>query len=403
MLDTLSVMGKFWVAAAAGLSLLTACDGGANNDGTQASESTLGGLTSGSGTDSGTGGSGTGGTGSDSNSGGTAGSSGMGMDTEDDAPKFDIGGGGSSDLPGEQECAAVSEEAELVPLPADIIFVVDNSGSMSFEAGEVQARLNDFSTQIIDSGIDVHVVLISSYPGNGHGICIDPPLGAGGCPNTDTNLPLFNHIDDRVSSSSAWADIIANAAEWSPFMRQDSSKHVVVISDDDPNMTDDAFDSQFVALDPSYADYIHHSVVCHSNCPSAADIGTPYINLTNARGGVAADLCDQDFQAVFDALSTEVIGGTQLACEFAIPEPPNGEEFDPDKVNVDFDDGMGGTLSIPRVDSADQCAAVPDGWYYDDPANPTMIVMCPQTCETAQVSKNGSISIAFGCATIVPG
>ena len=144
-------------------------------------------------------------------------------------------------------------------------------------------------------------------------------------------------------------------------------------------------------------------MVCPSNCASAADVGTQYINLTNDKGGIAADLCDQDFQAVFDALSTEVIGGTQLACEFLIPEPPNGETFDPNEVNVEFDDGLGGTTSIPRVDDATQCALVADGWYYDNPAAPTMIVMCPQTCADAQVAKNGSINIAFGCETIVPG
>ncbi|MGH1344619.1 MAG: vWA domain-containing protein [Nannocystales bacterium] len=381
--------------ALVGASLLfCACDG-ESNDGTQASAGTLGGLSStGSGTD---------GTGDTTSTPGGSGEGSSGGSSGGDGPKFDLGAAPSGDLPEEEECAAVSEAAELVPLPADIIFVVDNSGSMTFEAAQVQERLNDFSTQIIDSGIDVHVVLISSYPNSGNGICIDPPLGAGGCPGSDTNLPLFNHVNRQVSSSSAWADILNTAAQWTPFMRAESSKHVVVISDDDPNISAEAFNTGFTGLDPTYAEYIHHSVVSHSNCPTAADIGQPYIDLTNDRGGVAADLCDQDFQAVFDALSTEVIGGTQLACEFEIPEPPNGESFDPDKVNVEFNDGLGGILPIPRVDSAAECAAVLDGWYYDNPAAPTRIVMCPQTCEEAQVAKNGSISIAFGCETIVPG
>lgn len=388
---------KAGIAVTAATMLLAGCEPGGDSNGNQASATTLGGLTSagtGTGTDGGDGTTNVSEGSGDEDSGGSTG---------DDGPKFDLGAATSGEPPEEKECAAVSEAAELVPLPADIVFVVDNSGSMQFEAGQVQARLNEFSTQIIDSGIDVHVVLISSYPNNGYGICIDPPLGAGGCPNADTNLPLFNHVDRFVSSSSAWADILDTAAQWSPFMRAESSKHVVVISDDDPNISADAFDNGFIALDPSYADYTHHSVVSHSNCPTAADIGQPYIDLTNARGGVAADLCDQDFQAVFDALSTEVIGGTQLACEFDIPEPPNGESFDPDKVNVDFNDGLGGTLPIPRVDSAAECAGVLDGWYYDNPAAPTRIVMCPQTCEKAQVAKNGSINIAFGCETIVPG
>jgi len=380
---------------AAGL-LLAGCDGGGNNDGTQASVGTLGGLSSSSG-----GGTGDGET--TTNPSGGSGDGDTGGSSGDNGPKFDLGAGTSGDIPEEKECAAVSEAAELVPLPADIIVVVDNSGSMTFEAAEIQDRLNDFSQQIIDSGIDVHVVLISSYPNQGNGICMDPPLGNGGCPNDDNNPPLFTHVNQSVSSHNAWDRVLATHAQWSDAMREESSKHVLVVTDDTSNMSLNDFDTGFLGLDPSYADYLQHSVVCHSNCSSAAGIGSRYINLSVQTGGVAADLCDQDFQSVFDVLSTEVIGGTQLACEFEIPEPPNGEDFDPDKVNVDFDDGLGGTLPIPRVASAAECPGVIDGWYYDDPAAPTMIVMCPQTCEKVQVAKNGSINIAFGCETIVPG
>ncbi|MCA9705226.1 MAG: VWA domain-containing protein [Myxococcales bacterium] len=308
------------------------------------------------------------------------------------------------DMPGgEEECAAVSEDADLVPLPADIIFVVDNSGSMSFEAAEIQARMNDFSSQIIASGIDVHVVLISSYPDNGNGICIDPPLGSGGCPGTDDNPPTFTHVDERVASHDAWERLLATYDQWAPTIRAESSKHIVVVTDDTSNMDWMDFDAQFLALDPSYAGYIHHSVVCHSNCASAAGIGTNYIDLSNATMGVAADLCDQDFQAVFDVLSTEVIGGTELACEFEIPPPPDDMEFNPDQVNVEFNDGMGNVLEIGRVDGAADCPNVTDGWYYDDPMNPQMILVCPQTCDKMQGALNGAISIAFGCATMPAG
>ncbi len=335
---------------------------------------------------------------------GTDGTMGTAGDTADDTA-----GGIKLDVPvhdvpgGNEECAAVSEAAELVPLPADIIFVVDNSGSMSFEAAQIQAEMNDFSAQIIGSGIDVHVVLVSSYPNDGNGICIDPPLGGGGCPGADANPPTFTHVDERVGSNNAWAVLLATHAEWAPAIREESSKHLVIVTDDESNMNLADFDAAFLALDPSYAGYIQHSVVCHSNCPSAAAIGTDYIDLSNMTGGVAADLCDQDFQTVFDVLATEVVGGTQLACEFEIPPPPDDMEFDPDKVNLEFHDGMGGVIEIGRIDSAADCPNVIDGWYYDNPAAPQMIVMCPQTCDKLQGSENGSISIAFGCASTAAG
>lgn len=304
---------------------------------------------------------------------------------------------------GEAKCAAVTAEAELVPLPADIIIVVDNSGSMSFEASEVQDRLNDFSTQILASGVDAQVVLISSYPDDGNGICIDAPLGSGGCPDDDNNLPLFLHVDIRVASHDAWEVLLDSSADWAGSIREQSSKHVVIISDDEPDITGVEFDTEFLALDPSYEGYFHHSVVSHSDCDSAASIGQEYIDLSMATMGIAADLCDQDFQAVFDALTTAVLDGTEVACEFPIPEPPAGEVLDPDEVNVEIGPALGPLDAIPRVDDLDACGLVADGWYYDDVADPTMIFLCPQSCATIQGIKDGVINIGFGCETILPG
>ena len=396
------------------LLLVAACGvaGGADSD---SASSGSGGLTTAGDTDSATG------TASDTSDptmgsqSGTSGSSGevtgddatatlsgsSGGDTDDGTTTGGEEEGSSST--GEEACAAVSAEAELVPLPADIIFVVDNSGSMSFEAGEIQDRMNDFSSQIIDSGIDAHVVLISSYPNNGNGICIDTPLGSGGCPNDDTNLPTFLHVDERVGSHDAWQRLVGTHDQWADSMREESSKHVVIVSDDDPNWTDDQFNTAFLALDPSYEGYFHDSVVTHSNCPSSAGIGQDYIDLSIATGGVAADLCDQDFQAVFDALTTAVLGGAALSCDFAIPDPPEGEVLDPDAVNVDIGSAMAPLDTIPRVDDLMGCDAVMDGWYYDNPDDPTQIYLCPQTCESLQAIKDGVINIGFGCETILPG
>lgn len=305
------------------------------------------------------------------------------------------------------ECAAVNAEPELTSLPADIIFVVDNSGSMGFEAGEIQDKLNEFSTLIDMADIDARVVLVSSYPDNENGICIDPPLGApNGCPgnaNADSNPPFFTHVDEKVESHDAWDVLVDSYAQWSGVLRDNASTHVVIVTDDDNNTSLTDFDTAFQALNPNFDDYFQHSVVCHSDCNSAAAIGTDYINLSMQTMAVAADLCDQDFDAVFDALTTAIVGGTALACEFAIPEPPMGETLDPDLVNVELDDGMGGVVQLSRVDGADQCGGVADGWYYDDPLDPQMIVLCPQTCDDVQEQEEGAISIAFGCETILPG
>ena len=325
------------------------------------------------------------------------GTTGVDGTTTGDEPEPDLG----VDLP--PECVAVGVPSEVLPQPADIVFVVDNSGSMEFEAAEIQDRLNAFSSQIIASGIDVRVVLVSSYPDDGWGICIDPPLGSGGCPEVDTNPPAFLHVDQRVGSHDAWELVITTHAEWSDVTREEASTHLVVVTDDTSDLGVDAFDTSFLMLDPSYAGYFHHSVVCHSNCPSAAGIGTNYIDLSALTGGIAADLCDQDFQSVFDVLTGAVIGESPSSCTLAIPPPPDGMDFDPDEVNLEFDDGFGNVETIGRVDTAADCPNVVDGWHYDNVANPTMIVMCPQTCDKLQGSADGAINIQFGCASVPAG
>lgn len=323
------------------------------------------------------------------------------------------GGGVKLDLPdgadttatsaGAMECASQVTAAENQKQPADIVVVVDNSGSMDFEAASVQSNLNGFSQQIVDSGIDVHVVLISSYPGDGNGICIDPPLGSSGCNDADNNPPLFTHIDSRVASHDALVQILDHEPEWKQVRRPDAALHFVVVSDDESEIGVLEFDDGLKALDPSYALYKLNGIVCTTECDETANIGMVYISLGQLTGGIISDLCLQDFQPVFDQLATLVIEGAQIACEWDVPQPPEGEDFDPQKVNVRFDDGMGGGFDIGYVDGPAACGGVIDGWYYDDPVAPTKILACPQTCPKIQGIDTGTIEITLGCDTIPAG
>ncbi|MCH9681648.1 MAG: hypothetical protein K0V04_09460 [Deltaproteobacteria bacterium] len=319
------------------------------------------------------------------------------MAEDDGDPRLDLGSGVG---PLSDGCATLNEASELAAARVDIIFVIDNSISMTFEASEIQARMNDFSGQIADSGIDARVVLVSSYPDDGNGICIDPPLGGGGCPAVDNDRPVFTHIDERVGSHDAWDRLLHTHEQWSDVIRPGSAKHIVVVTDDTSNIEWMEFEAQFLALDPTYSGTTHHSVVCHSDCDSAVGIGDNYIALSNEAGGVAADLCEQDFQAVFDSLSDEVIAGSQLACAFEVPPSPQGVEFDPYDVDIEFDDGQGTRLPVGRVDSVTACAEDSHGWYYDDPVTTTWITLCPQTCNSLQGFADGSVRIDFGCPSI---
>lgn len=297
-------------------------------------------------------------------------------------------------------CAAYTQSAEETVLPTDIIIAVDQSGSMSTEVGWVQNQLNAFSQQIMAANIDVHVVLIAERPGGPvgeHPLCVPPPLGG---PNCADNPPVFTQINQHVDSEDALIQILATYNQYEHVLRPEARKHIIVISDDHSDIGAGIFHLG-ITSQPKIQDYTFHAIVCTWDCSVAADIGDEYIDLVAMTGGVLGDLCAQNFTPVWDEVSTQVIEGTQLTCEWTIPDPPPGEEIDPERVNVVYTNGAVQT-DLTRVDSLADCAGFSSSWYYDDPANPTTILACPDLCTQIQGVPEPQIDIVFGCSTIIP-
>jgi hypothetical protein len=93
-----------------------------------------------------------------------------------------------------------------------------------------------------------------------------------------------------------------------------------------------------------------------------------------------------------EAINT--IKTSALSCDYKIPSPPNGETFDPKKVNVQFTPASGAATALDY----DQSCSAPNSWRYDDANNPTRIVACDSTCNSIK-SSGGKVDIVFGCAT----
>ena len=95
----------------------------------------------------------------------------------------------------------------------------------------------------------------------------------------------------------------------------------------------------------------------------------------------------------------EALKGIQqqyISCEVPIPEPELGETIDFDKVNVDFVDSNGQKDRI-----AQDTACNDTGWHYDNPDDPSKIILCDASCAAVQEDLGGSLKVAFGCDTIV--
>jgi hypothetical protein len=100
-------------------------------------------------------------------------------------------------------------------------------------------------------------------------------------------------------------------------------------------------------------------------------------------------------QEFLDALNA--IRGS-IGCTYNIPVGPDGTT-DFTKVNVAFTPDGGSSESFPQVGSAADCVGT-KAWYYDDPTNPTQIILCPAACDLVTNTK-GKVDVLLGCPTIV--
>jgi hypothetical protein len=161
---------------------------------------------------------------------------------------------------GEQESQAVIGDER----PVDVIFIIDNSGSMSDEIAAVERNINQNFAQIIAaSGADYRVIMLTDHGADSLSVCVEPPLAATPC--TDSASPAgstmgapangerFFHYDINVQS---WDSVclmmshylidpmlgplpqtgaMAAPTGWNEFLRPEALKVFVEITDDQLN------------------------------------------------------------------------------------------------------------------------------------------------------------------------
>lgn len=93
------------------------------------------------------------------------------------------------------------------------------------------------------------------------------------------------------------------------------------------------------------------------------------------------------------------IRGAALGCTYSIPTPKTGTP-DYTKVNVEFTSGAtGAKQTFPKVADAASCGNA-EAWHYNDPHNPTQIVLCKAACDLIGRDSRGQVDILLGCATV---
>ena len=309
-----------------------------------------------------------------SHSGGT-GANDAGKDSSAGTGGSDAGGTGGVNLDGsfkdtginaDAACDLQKYEATITKKPVDVIFIVDNSCSMSDEILGIQNNINDnFANIIAASGLDYRVIMISEHGiySTDDSICIGPPLGGAPCasvqddtPPTD-NPPVFYQYDGNdVESTDSWCKMTNwfGSADrwklapggWKNWLRTDALKVFVEATDDQvdcsltdyfscsspgPGCYDDGvnvnqaqvaaqqFDADLLALDPTQfgtpqaRNYIWHSIVgvaANSASSTGAYEPTDPISDTTCPSAVNGGLGYQALSILTGGLRFPVCNGT---------------------------------------------------------------------------------------------
>jgi len=289
-------------------------------------------------------------------------------------------------------------------------------------------------------------------------VCIEAPLSgipAGGCatpPANPVNNPgKFYHYNTEIDSHNSLCRILStfNTAEpsggaptgWQEWLRPDSFKTFIELTDDgvgscsavgvsiddNDNVADapgaaQKFDTALLTLSPANfgtaeaRNYRFYSIVgmafndpankpwepsdpiTTQKCGDDTQVygpGTGYQALSILTGGLRFPLCDTTaYDVVFQAIAQGVVAGAQVACEFPIPDPPEGTTVDLNSVVVDYTPGdMSPKKQFAQVPDAAACA--PESFYIDKTAN--QIILCPDTCGVVKNDAAAKVAVLFAC------
>ena len=369
--------------------------------------------------------------------------------------EFDLSPPGSTDLATafdpDAACASATVDAQVTSRAIDIIWVVDNSGSMAPAITQVQQGLNDFAAAISAKSIDYQIVLLSlrspTSPITVGGkqrfpVCVPAPLGGAACANgahffhssidIKSTQPL-EHLLGTLGQTAGYTAGEARGGEaWAQVLRPGAHKSFVVVSDDDSRLLPSDFEHFAGGTNPFNTDTLppgildsswmgafngytfngiygwgsatNPSTMCtYTGGAKPASSGPNYTTLVTASGGVRAKICDvaSSWSTFLDDITKSVVQAS-LTCDLALPTPPQGA-LDPAAVNVAVKTGTT-TTTLYKVAGSTACGTA-GGWYYDDPVTPTRITLCPTACTEATqavtAAQGGGIVVQFGCQSLI--
>jgi hypothetical protein len=362
---------------------------------------------------------------------------------------IDTGNGAAGDpnWSPDSPCATVSARATLSKQPVDVILVLDNSGSMADELDAVERNINrEFADILAQSGVDYRVILLSRHrrevraPSgeSSTSICVSSPLsGLASCPGpTPVNSERFFQYSIKIESEDSFDRILDSydapdtkfdltTVGWSEWLRPAAKKVFLEMTDDNAQLSVDAFVQQLTLLAPANfgtaadPNFVFHSIVgvrekspasapyapdepiqlatCAGGGDTVANAGVGYQELSRRTGGLRFPICEfSSYDAVFRTVASDVVSGSRLACDFAIPSLADGQTLDLSKVAVAYTPGG---AAVPdkfgQVLTSAACQA--DAFYIAD----GRIYLCPEACTTVEGDGGAQLEVLFTCDSTI--
>jgi hypothetical protein len=364
---------------------------------------------------------------------------------------------GDSGMPGlseEDACAMQVARARRGPSkPLDVIFVIDNSGSMEGEIQAVRDNINEsFAALIEASGADFRVIMLSQFGSLGTDVCIEPPLAAAECNAglgvAGTNGARFFHYDVNVDSHNPLCTLLQRFDEpdqrgrtpngWQEYLRPEAHKAFVMITDDSAScayedgdvsvqlggMNADPFEDalmfhqallakapeqfgvppdvryqffSFVGMHasvPETAPYFPHEELVQLSCDSAAGAGLQYQALSVITDALRYPVCEgRGFDAVFRVLAQNVVESIKAECTFEIPPAPVDQQIDRTSISMRYQSsvGQGGATMFEQVPGDDACND--HAFYILD----GRLELCADACAVVQGDPGAEVEVLYDC------
>ena len=255
----------------------------------------------------------------------------------------------------------------------DILFVVDNSGSMGGNQTNLQNNFDTFMNAFTAAGVSYQIALITTDNGDFVGDII---TNATSDPVTEFN----NQIDSIGTRGSAQETGLwfaydstttgdASSGSATGFLREDARLVVVYVSDEQDwstyrsSMTPTDYSSSLQSLKSSSSLVVAHAIAgdhpsgCSAN--GGATYGDGYYDVVNDLGGTFMSICASDWSTTMDTLARESLA--QLA--FALSDEPIEETIE---------------VFIDGVVSSD--------WIYEETSNTVIFTTSPPDGSTIDVT-----------------